>query len=57
MGRVRVVYFYIRSPESGSPFLCQLRTTSVKPCGTSIDYGMAHTGFMGSYKLSSFDGR
>jgi hypothetical protein len=24
---------------------------------TSIDYVLAHTGFMGSHKLSSFDGR
>jgi hypothetical protein len=43
--------------RGGSPRLCQLRTSSVGPCVTSIDYVMAHTGFMGSLKFSSFDGR
>jgi hypothetical protein len=27
------------------------------PVATSIDYVLAHTRFMGSHKLSSFDGR
>jgi hypothetical protein len=56
MGRVRVVYFHIRNSEGGSPHLCRLRTASVEPCGTSIDYVLAHTEFIGSHKLSSFDG-
>jgi hypothetical protein len=57
MRRVRVICFHIWSSEGGSPRLCQLRTTSVEPCGTSIDYVLMHTRFMGSHKLSSFDGR
>jgi hypothetical protein len=40
----------------GSPFLCQMRTNRVAPMN-KIDYVLAHTGFMWSYKLSSFDGR
>jgi hypothetical protein len=32
MERLRVVGFYIRSFEGGSPCLCQLRTTSVGSC-------------------------
>jgi hypothetical protein len=36
--RVRVVCFHVRSFEGGSPRLCQLRTASVGPCGTSMDY-------------------
>jgi hypothetical protein len=32
-----------------------VKATSVGPCVTSIDYVLAHTGFMGSCKLSSFD--
>jgi hypothetical protein len=55
MGRVRVVYFHVWSSECGSPHLCRLGTMSVGPCGTSIDYILAHTGFMGSRKLSRFD--
>jgi hypothetical protein len=57
MRRVRVICFHIWSSEGGSPRLCQLRTTSDEPCGTSIDYVLMHTRFMGSHKLSSFDGR
>jgi hypothetical protein len=56
MGMVRVIYFYIRSFEGGNPHLCQLRTASVGPCGTNIDYILAHMRFMGFRKLSSFDG-
>jgi hypothetical protein len=56
MGSVRVVYFHIWSSKGGSPHLCRLRTASVEPCGTSIDYVLVHTGFMGSHKLSRFDG-
>jgi hypothetical protein len=56
MGRVRVVIFHVRRSECGSPHLCRLRTVSVGPCGTSIDYVLAHTGFMVFCKLSSFDG-
>jgi hypothetical protein len=38
------------------PRLCRLRTDRLVPVN-KIDYVMAHTGFMGSHKLSSFDGR
>jgi hypothetical protein len=31
MGRLRVVYFHIRSSEGGSPCLCQLRTDRLAP--------------------------
>jgi hypothetical protein len=41
----------------GSPHLCQLKTVSVGPFETSIDYVLMHAGFMGSRKLSSFHGR
>jgi hypothetical protein len=37
-----------------SPLLCRLRTASVGPCGTNIDYVLTHAGFMGSHKPSSF---
>jgi hypothetical protein len=57
MGRVRVVCFRIWSSEGSSPRLCQLRIASVGPYFISIDYVLAHTGFMGSHKLSSFYGR
>jgi hypothetical protein len=42
--------------RGGSPHLCQLRSASARLCGTSIDYVQAHTGFMRSHKVSSFDG-
>jgi hypothetical protein len=42
--------------QGGSPHLCQLRTHHLAPVN-KIDYVLAHTGFMGSRKLSSFDGR
>jgi hypothetical protein len=32
MGRVREVYFHVRSSEGDSPCLCQLRTVPVGPC-------------------------
>jgi hypothetical protein len=56
IGRVRVVYFHVQSSECGNPGLCRLRTTSFGPRGTSIDYILTHSGFIGSRKLSSFDG-
>jgi hypothetical protein len=31
MGRLRVICFYIRSSESGSPCLCRLRTNRLAP--------------------------
>jgi hypothetical protein len=31
MGRLRVVYFHIRSSEGGSPLLCRLRTDRLAP--------------------------
>jgi hypothetical protein len=56
MGRLRVVYFHIRSSEGGSPRLCRLRTDRLALVN-KIDYVLAYMGFMGSYKLSSFDNR
>jgi hypothetical protein len=41
---------------SGIPHPCRLRTASVGSRWASIDYVLTHTGFMGSRKLSSFDG-
>jgi hypothetical protein len=52
-----VVYFYILSSEGGSPRLCRLRTASVRPPVTSIDFVLTHRGYMGPRRLSSFDGR
>jgi hypothetical protein len=54
-GRLRVVCFHIWSFEGGSRRLCQLRTDHLAPVN-KIDYVLAHTVFMGSPKLSSFDG-
>jgi hypothetical protein len=56
MGRLRVVYFHIRSSEGGSPRLCRLRTDRLALVN-KIDYVLAYMGFMGSHKLSSFDNR
>jgi hypothetical protein len=55
MGRVRVVYFHVQSSESGSPRLCRLRTDRLTLVN-KIDYVLTHTRFMGSHKLSTFDG-
>jgi hypothetical protein len=55
MGRVRVFYFQIRSSEGGSPRLCRLTTDRLAPV-SKFDYVLTHTRFMGSHKLSSFDG-
>jgi hypothetical protein len=41
--------------RGGSLRLCRLRTMSIGPCVTSIDYVLVHTRFMESRKLSSFD--
>jgi hypothetical protein len=46
----------IRSSEGGSSRLCRLRTTSVGPPATSIDYVLTHTDYMGPCKPSSFNG-
>jgi hypothetical protein len=56
MGRVRVVCFHVQSSEGGSPRLCQLWTDHLAPVN-KIDYVLAHTRFMRSCKLSSFNGR
>jgi hypothetical protein len=56
MGRVRVVYFYVWSSKGGSPSLCRLRTGRLALVN-KIDYVLAHMRFIGSHKLSSFDGR
>jgi hypothetical protein len=45
-----------RIPDGkGESGLCRLRTDHLTPVN-KIDYVMVHTGFMGSHKLSSFDG-
>jgi hypothetical protein len=41
--------------RGGSPRLCRLRTDRLAP-RNKIDYVLAHMRFMGSLKLSSFDG-
>jgi hypothetical protein len=41
---------------AGSPRPCQLRTDRLALV-SKFDYVLTHTGFMGSHKLSSFDGR
>jgi hypothetical protein len=56
MERLRVICFHIRSFECGSPCLCWLRTASIGPWGTSVNYVLAHMGFMRSQKLISFVG-
>jgi hypothetical protein len=54
MRRVRVFYFHVQSSEGGCPRPCLLRTNRLAPMN-NIDYVLAHTGLMGSRKLSSFD--
>jgi hypothetical protein len=56
VGRVRVVCFHIEISEVGSPCLCRLRTDCMAPV-SKFNYVLTHTGFMGSHKLSSFNGR
>jgi hypothetical protein len=55
MGRLRVDCFLIWSFEDGSPRLYQLRTDRLASVN-KFDYVLAHMRFMGSHKLSSFDG-
>jgi hypothetical protein len=55
MERVRVVCFHVWRSQSSSPCLCQLRADRLASVN-KIDYVLAHRGFMGSHKLSSFDG-
>jgi hypothetical protein len=55
MGRVTVFYFHVQSSEGGSPRLCRLRTDRLALVN-KIDNVLTHTGFMGSCKLSSFNG-
>jgi hypothetical protein len=55
MGRVSVVCSHVQSSEGGSPRLCRLRTDRLALVN-KIDYVLVHTRFMGSHKLSSFDG-
>jgi hypothetical protein len=52
----RVDCFLVRSSEGGSPRLSQLRTDHLVPV-SKFDYVLTHTRFMGSHKLSTFDGR
>jgi hypothetical protein len=56
MGGLRVDCFHIRSSKGGSPCLCRLRTDHLALVN-KIDYVLAQMGFVGSHKLSSFDGR
>jgi hypothetical protein len=56
MGRSGRGLFSCLDLRGGSPHLCRLRSASVGPCVRNIDYLLAHTRFMGSHKLSSFDG-
>jgi hypothetical protein len=42
--------------RGGIPHLCQLRTDRLALV-SKFDYILAHTGFMGSYKLSSVVGQ
>jgi hypothetical protein len=54
MGRTVSSCFHVRCSEGGSPRLSQLRTDHLTPV-SKFDYVLAHMGFMGSCKLSSFD--
>jgi hypothetical protein len=56
MERVESGMFFVRSSEGGIPRQCRLRTDRLAPVN-KIDYVLAHTRFMRSRKLSSFDGR
>jgi hypothetical protein len=53
MGRVRVVYFHVRSSEGGSPRPYRLRT-DCQGLVNKMDYLLMHTGL---WELSSFDSR
>jgi hypothetical protein len=55
MGRSESGMFSYSELQGGSPCLCRLRTASVGPPVTSIDYVLMHTGYMGPHKHSSFD--
>jgi hypothetical protein len=44
---------HVQISEGGSPCLSQLRTNRLTPV-SKFDYVLAHTGFMGSRKYSSF---
>jgi hypothetical protein len=46
---------HILSSKGGSPHLCRLRTDHLAPV-SKFDYVLAHMEFMGSRKLSSFNG-
>jgi hypothetical protein len=56
MGKSESGLHDIQSSEGGSPHMCRLRTVSVRPLATSIDYVLAHMGYIGPRKPSSFDG-
>jgi hypothetical protein len=55
MGRMRVNCFHIRRFEGGSPRLSRLRTDHLASV-SKFYYVLIHTRFMGSRKLSSFEG-
>jgi hypothetical protein len=54
MGSLRVACFHVKSSEGGRPCLSWLRTDHLAPV-SKFDHVLAHTGFMVSRKLSSFD--
>jgi hypothetical protein len=56
MGRLRVVWCQIRSSKVVAP-ACVDWGPIVWPQWTRLSCVLTHTGFMGSHKLSSFDGR
>jgi hypothetical protein len=56
MRRLGVESFHVQSSESGCPCLSQLRT-DLLALVSKFDFVLVHTRFMGSCKLSSFDGR
>jgi hypothetical protein len=47
---------HVQSFEGGSPHLSQLRTDRLTSVN-KFDYVLTHTGFIGSCKHSSFNGR
>jgi hypothetical protein len=55
MGRSESGPHDIQSSDGGSHRLCRLRTMSVGPPTTSIDYVLTHMDYMGPRKPSSFD--
>jgi hypothetical protein len=51
-----VEYFHVQSSEGGSPQPMMIKDQSLGLV-SKFDYALVHTEFMGSLKVSSFDGR